>query len=353
MRLTANNLVKALDRLPRDVEYEYIDKKNGGRIKIHTVQLPEGPVRIERYSVEKQKWNEASISTQMLWRLANSIEEEKPVHVDGVFNGSYNTRSVLEALLAHTPKFYWCRPERIELINENAKAKKGHKHLLYLPNIPHENGVLSFREVDIQISEIKVSAVYKKVNLEAIEPNREMTIDQSRRHAQIQIALVLIGEQLGFRTWVAQNDRGIEYAGKRIAEFDTVIDRLGSEQVLSAYPKAVSAAKLIDCIWFRNGRLMPAVMEVEHSTGVTSGLTRMKGFYDSGPQLRDIRWTIVAPDDDRKKVLDQANRDQFRDLQTKFFPYSAVEELYSLCERRKISGVTDKFLDCFMEDCVA
>ena len=98
---------------------------------------------------------------------------------------------------------------------------------------------------------------------------------------------------------------------------------------------------------------MPAVMEIEHNTGVTSGLTRMKGFYDLGPPLRDIRWTIVAPDEDRQKVMDQANREQFRELQTKFLPYSAVEELYSLCDKRKPEGITDKFLDCFMEDCVA
>jgi hypothetical protein len=28
-----------------------------------------------------------------------------------------------------------------------------------------------------------------------------------RRHSQIQIALIKIGEQLGFRTWIAQNDK--------------------------------------------------------------------------------------------------------------------------------------------------
>lgn len=98
---------------------------------------------------------------------------------------------------------------------------------------------------------------------------------------------------------------------------------------------------------------MPAVMEVEHSTGVTSGLTRMKGFYDLGPALRDIRWVIIAPDDDRAKVLEQANRDQFREMRVKFFPYSAVEELYSLCQRRKPKGITDAFLDAFMEECVS
>ena len=62
--------------------------------------------------------------------------------------------------------------------------------------------------------------------------------------------------------------------------------------------------------------------------------------------------TIVAPDEDRVKVLRKAQVEQFSELKTKFFPYSAVMELYSICERRKLRGVTDEFLDCFMEDCV-
>lgn len=32
-----------------------------------------------------------------------------------------------------------------------------------------------------------------------------------------------------------------------------------------------------------------------------------------------------------------------------FFPYSAIEELYALCQRRKIRGVSKEFLDCYME----
>lgn len=356
MRVSASNLVNAINQLPRDREYEYIIPRTKGRIIIDSIQLPEGPIVIRRYKPQKGEVatdkKPESISVEMLWRLANALEDGKPIHIDRVFGASYNTRSVLESLLVHTPQFYWCRLDRIEVMNDNKKVKSGHKHLIFLPNEPHQNGVIAYKDVDMQISEFSVDVVYEGVNLEAIEPNREMTIEQSRRHAQIQIALVLIGKQLGFRTWIAQNDRSIEYAGKKIAEFDAVVDRLNSEQVLASYPEAVNAAKLIDCIWFKNGRLMPAVMEVEHSTGVTSGLTRMKGFYDLGPQLRDIRWTIVAPDEDRQKVLKEANRDQFKDLKTKFFPYSAVEELFSLCERRNITGVDDSFLNCFMEDCI-
>ncbi|QTP14934.1 restriction endonuclease [Serratia symbiotica] len=356
MRLTAQNLVREIGKLPRNIEYQYINEKNSGRIVIHHVHEPEGPIEFKRYNPAKGEVLAGkkieTISTQMIWRLANSIVADKPVNIDRVFGGSYNTRSVLESLVAHTSQFYWCKPGRIELINTNKAVKPGHKHIIYLPDNPHEFGVSQFTEVNMEISEFNIDVVYKGLDLMDYFPPEDMTIEQKRRHAQIQIALVKIGQHLGFRTWVAANDKGIEYAGQRIDQMEGVIDRLSEERVLSAYPEAVRAARLIDCIWFRNGRLMPAVMEVEHSTGVTSGLTRMKGFYDLGPALQDVRWTIVAPDEYRDKVISEANREQFREMNTQFFSYSAVEELYSLCERRKPQGVTDKFLNCFMEPCL-
>ncbi|MBE5394940.1 hypothetical protein HT747_07230 [Brevibacillus borstelensis] len=176
----------------------------------------------------------------------------------------------------------------------------------------------------------------------------ELDIEAVRRHSQIQIALIKIGQQLGFRTWIAQNDKGIKYQNKRLVEMEGVVNSLRDERIISAFEEAYKAALLIDCIWFKNGKLMPAVMEVEHSTGVTSGLTRMKGLQDALPPFL-TRYVIVAPDEDRDKVLREANRPQFQSLNVRYFPYSAVEELYSLCQRRKIRGVTEEFLDSFME----
>ena len=58
---------------------------------------------------------------------------------------------------------------------------------------------------------------------------------------------------------------------------------------------------------------------------------------------------LVASDEERSKVIREASRPQFQSLKTRFFPYSAVEELYSLCQRRKLRGITEEFLDSFME----
>jgi type II restriction enzyme len=151
---------------------------------------------------------------------------------------------------------------------------------------------------------------------------------------------------------VARNDQGIKYGEKKVGELDGVVVNLSQENLLKSYEDAVAAALHIDCIWFRNGKFLPAVMEVEQSTGVTSGLSRMKNLQDKLPPFL-TRWVIVAPDEDRDKVLKEANKSQFQSLRTMFFPYSAVDELYALCQKRRLTNksVNEEFLDCFMEPC--
>ncbi len=296
----------------------------------------------------------------MLWRLANAVRPNYPVNVDRIFGASYNTRSALEALLAHTPQFYYCYPGRTESysISSIKQTKKGHKHLLWCPDEPHENGKISKKSTDIVISEVpNLNAFYKGLTLPDTvsteelnkELREELNIDIKRRHAQIQIALYCIGRQLGYSTWIARNDQGIVYEGRQVRELEGIIDRLEEMQLMQGFPEAIKAALFIDCIWFKNGRMMPAVMEIEHSTGITSGLVRMKTFYDKAPRIKGMRYVIVAADEERQKVIREASREQFWDIETRFFPYSAVEELFAICQKRKLRGVTDEFLDCYIE----
>lgn len=352
-KLSASNIVAFINQLDKNVAYNYISTRNKGLIRIEGVDMPEGPIRIKRWNpsegeVEANQTVE-SISTEMIWRVANAFNPDQPINFDRVLGGSYNTRSVFEALLAHTPEFYHCKPGRVENKGGVVKIKAGHKHLMWKPDAPHKLGVLKKEDTNITISEMPaLDAYYDSLVLPDTFKHQDIDIDVQRRHAQIQVALYFIGRQLNFRTWIAQNDKGILYQNKRIGEYEGVISSLKDEKLLTAFDEAIQAALLIDCIWFKNGKLMPAVMEVEHSTGVTSGLSRMKNFKDRFPPFL-TRYVIVAPDEDRDKVIKEANKPQFRDLDTRYFTYSAVEELYALCQRRKIKGVTDEFLDSFME----
>jgi type II restriction enzyme len=334
-----------------------VTPKTPGLIEIVHVTYPEGPIVIKRYDPNRggtsSTAKEESISSQMIWRIANAFFPYQPINFDRVLGGSYNTRSVFEALLAHTPQFYFCYPGRIESTSSpQTKIRRGHKHIMWCPEEPHQLGILVERHTDIVISEVpSVEAYYDALVVPDELISAEIDIEVKRRHSQIQIALIKIGQQLGFRTWIAQNDKGIIYQNQKIGEMEGVVQTLRNEKLIAAWDDAYKAAQLIDCIWFKNGKLMPAVLEVEHSTGVTSGLTRMKGLYDALPPF-PTRYVIVAPDEDRDKVLREANRPQFQPLNAKYFPYSAVEELYALCQRRKIRGVTEEFLDSFMEPAV-
>ena len=290
----------------------------------------------------------------MLWRVANILASGEPINFDRLLGASYNTRSALEALLAHTTEFYWCMPGRIELVNSTSKVKRGHKHIVWLPDKPHAIGKLQEHKTDAIISELpSTSVVYEGLSLGKPEL-RGMDLEIARRHLQVQVALIMLGRQLGFRTWIARNDKGLKYGDKRIGELDGVVLRLDDELLLQSYSEARQAALQIDCIWFRNSHFMPAVIEVEHSTGVTSGLTRMKNLQSHMPHIT-TRWVIAAPDEDRDKVMREANKPDFKSLNTQFFPYSAVDELFSLVQRRKLSkqSINDQFLDCFFESCVS
>ncbi|WP_295649399.1 hypothetical protein [uncultured Mucilaginibacter sp.] len=352
-KLTASNLVAFINQLDKKSAFNYLNPKNKGLIQIKTIDSAEGPIKFIRWNPTKGETSAnrkvESISTEMIWRIANAPTPNHPVNIDRILGASYNTRSVFEALLANTSQFNFCYPGRIESMNGVSKVKNGHKHIVWSPENPHTNGVTNKVNTNIVISEVPtLEAVYDSLVLPEPKSLSKFNIALDRRHAQIQVALYFIGHQLNFRTWIAQNDKGIQYQNKKIGEFDGVISSLRDEKLMSAYEDAIKAALLIDCIWFKNGKLMPAVMEVEHSTGVTSGLSRMKNFKDKFPPF-PTRYVIVAPDEDRSKVIHEANKPQFHDLKTLFFPYSAVEELYALCQKRKIRGVTEDFLDCYME----
>lgn len=354
-KYTAYNLVRAMNALPRARNYNYINSGTHRLIHIENVVLPSGPVQIRRWDPTKGETYESavveSISSELIWRVANAVNIGEPFNIDRILGASYNTRSVLESLMAASPEFYYCYPGRIEEVDGHPSIKRGHKHLIWLPDQPHEQGALVEKEVpNMAISEIPLqSVVYDNLILpDGMVEFDGLNIEVARRHAQIQIALYLIGFQLGYRTWIAQNDRGIIYKDKPLLEQPNIISALGEESIISAFPDAEMSARFVDCIWFQNHRFMPAVMEVEHTTGVTSGLTRMKGFQDRIPSI-NTRYVIVAPDKDRDKVVEEANRQQFRSLDARYFPYSSVEELYYICTHRNLHGVNQEFLDCYME----
>ncbi len=109
-------------------------------------------------------------------------------------------------------------------------------------------------------------------------------------------------------------------------------------------------ANVIYCIWFTQSfDRIPAVIEIEHSTGVTSGLTRMRKLHDTLGGITTT-FTVVAPNILRNKVVTEANTPIFRELNTRYMPYSTVRELYGLVQHYQLKNVVDRtFIEPFME----
>ena len=347
---TAGDICRAIDALDKNRLYGYINERNHGEIQIVSVGHPEGPISIRRRKIGGVWGAIETMSPQMLWRVANALGTGMPVNVDRVLGGSYNTRSVLEALLAHTPEIFTCLPGRLENIGGNVSVKRGHKHILFDPEHPHRLGETEFRNLgeNFVISETPTAETMYDV---APPPTRgELPPDIARRHSQIQVALAEIGRALLLRTWVAVEDHGIVHDGRNILQYPFIVKNLESERTLAAFPEAVGVAKHIDCIQFNGG--LPFVFEVEHTTGVTSGLTRMLHFHQEAPHIA-TNFVIVAPDEDRSLVMERSHHDQFREINPMYFPYSNVEELYSFARKRNgyIRGADKKFLFNFMEPC--
>lgn len=79
----------------------------------------------------------------------------------------------------------------------------------------------------------------------------------------------------------------------------------------------------------------------------------MSNFKKTLPEYHGMRYIIVAPDEYREKVTREINKPEFSHLHAFYLPYSAVSELLGLCQERKLNGITDAFIETFLDDVYA
>lgn len=345
---TAFDICRHIGILNKDRLYGYLNQNTRGEIQLVDVCQPEGPILIRRHRIGESWSKIETISVQMIWRIANALNSGLPINVDRVLGGSYNTRSVLEALLANTPEIFTCAPGRQEMIGGQVSVKRGHKHIIWRPNSPHEIGMVASLDLGDNCVINEVPSIDTMYDVVPVAPKEGMDIDIQRRHSQIQVALSVIASSMSMRSWLAVEDHGIKFNGKGITEYPYIVKDLKNENVIANFPKAINIGKHIDCMYFNGG--LPFAFEVEHTTGVTSGLARMLEFKNAADYL-NTKYVIVAPDADREDVMKKISKEQFEDLDALYFPYSQVEELYSFFIRHpgRVQGIKKDFLLTFME----
>ncbi len=346
-KLTITDLLNEIDALGMERIYDYFSGLS--KLQITRIQKPEGPISFNRWNNQLES-GIGSISTAQLARIATicSNKPNYPLHVDRLFSAGGNSRSALETLLAYTPHFFMCFPVRFD--SYTGEMLQNLKHIMWCPDKQHPLGEIGISEYNETITELELGLDFGQIGITSEMLSDDLdSIEAKTTHTQMQIALVEIGNALNFRTWIAANDRHIPVRDTTLGRLPGVIQSLEDVDILYK-SQAKQAASLLDCIWFtKDFSRIPAVMEIEHSTGVTSGLTRMHKLQSVIPAV-SINFTVVAPNHLRNKVVKEANQTIFRELRTRFMPYSTIRELYGLIQRYHLTNVVDHtFIEPFME----
>ena len=338
------------------INRELVYPTNKTVIKIIDVNQPEGPVYFKRKAINSNKsWKDTkieTISSNMLWRVIKPLSSGKPVQIDRVLGASYNSRSALEAMIAHTPNFFLCHPKRITEINSKQVIfEKVHKHLIF-KETGHAAGKIEYCNYNGFIAEAQSEELYieaTNINSDKDEANKIKDPSIKRIHSQMQVWLSDVAKWLKLRPWIAVQDHGISINGQNLLNTPGMVTNLFNEPAISNYQQAVTIAKNIDCIWFNGG--IPCAFEVEHTTGITPGLDRMGKLQSILPFIK-TDYVIVAPDQDRQEVFKKASYSQFNNMDLWYLPYSSLSEMCLFTKKhqnRLDFNQHQNFLRTFME----
>ncbi|MYM89315.1 type II restriction endonuclease [Rugamonas sp. FT82W] len=152
---------------------------------------------------------------------------------------------------------------------------------------------------------------------------RQAAAENDQTHTQVQGWLRDLGLSLGFKVWIANNDKGRQYGDARldhgcITELPPEIRANGAHDTIA----------LIDVLWLdtASGRIAMA-FEVEHSTSIYSGIVRMLDLALGVPEHDGSTFFLVAPDAREADVRAQFSRPAFsrvRELNVRYIGYGEL-----------------------------
>ncbi|MBA3911209.1 MAG: type II restriction endonuclease [Rhodobacter sp.] len=158
----------------------------------------------------------------------------------------------------------------------------------------------------------------------ALTPAEIRSEKDEASHSEVQSWLRDLGHALGYRVWIAANDRGRLHAGEPLGR--GCLDALPGP--LATAPGA-EAVRLIDVLWLSpDADRVAAAFEVEHSTSIYSGVCRMLDLAlgHADPQAEGGLF-LVAPDAREAEVRAQLARPAFAriaDLKIGWLPYGEL-----------------------------
>ena len=129
------------------------------------------------------------------------------------------------------------------------------------------------------------------------------------KHSEVQWMLAQIGQKLGLKVWIASNDQGRTWNGRRLGELS--IPELPN---LGIGEDAQKIVNLIDVLWLRGNNQLVSAFEIECSTSIYSGVLRMSDLSTTCPNL-SFPCYIALPAEREQEVVRQLSRPTFQNLE--------------------------------------
>lgn len=133
---------------------------------------------------------------------------------------------------------------------------------------------------------------------------------EDKTHSEIQSHLARLGQALGYKVWIAQNDHQRDWQGKKLGDYSLKRQDLH----LPDSPVATTIA-LIDVLWLDDNGMIISGFEVEKSTSIYSGILRLQDLALS-IKSQNCRLYLVAPDSREKEIKAQLLRPSFQKEKT-------------------------------------
>jgi len=174
----------------------------------------------------------------------------------------------------------------------------------------------------------RLENIAKIINIEI--SNRDVKFT----HYDLQAKLVLIGSYLGFRTYVAEPDKGKETIfGKTLGELCS--ESNVPEGSIPALSK--DTIKYVDVIWFDEEGYPTHAFEVEHTTDITKGLLRLY-------QIHKLKIKMFIISEQKDKFDREIQKSPFVKIKEEFL-FKNYDELDEFFESVKsFTKIQQKFL---------